>query len=470
MNMELSDFHPIGPIVIVFILSIAYIFFYERSREKNTPYSYFGHPHRCVLDKLIGLLFPYISPIHKVANYICKISEDSDESASMLEFMSKLREKLEHNVAIHHKMECKRIDKYIKTKDESNFLVVGKVLVQRNSNILSNWKIADVRDKDEGLVEVSIFCPRSVIKGQCNIEEEDDDDMNGFKVLTTCKLEDLSISNVDIFINFHGGGFVLLNSQDAFGSKFGSLLKIRMEETSECPQFVMLSVDYRLAPEHPFPAPVIDGLSVADFVFGAYPNSQVHFTGTSAGGNLSAVVGLESVRQFPGRVKSIISVDPMLLPQANTNSYHMNSRHSPFCPVEFLRWSWAAYLEFNPDEIEKLFTLSPHSYEKALMSCKLFQHKEEGSDENKQNLSLLRLITPQINLPPNLCDEKSLTVIVTTSKGDPLHDDGCDLVQKLINSSANVHHFDVKGSHVVSELFDKKNSEMVHKCWNDSIW
>ena len=86
---------------------------------------------------------------------------------------------------------------------------------------------------------------------------------------------------------FHGGGFVIggLGSHD--------LLCRHLTRESDC---VVLSVDYRLAPEHPFPAAVEDAYAATEW---AAANSEtldsdghLAVAGDSAGGNLSAVVSL----------------------------------------------------------------------------------------------------------------------------------------------------------------------------------
>lgn len=70
------------------------------------------------------------------------------------------------------------------------------------------------------------------------------------------------------------------------------------------PNFVLITPDYRLAPENPFPAAIIDALSTLDFVIAHVPNQvPIHIFGVSAGGNLAATLVLEANRKFPGRIK-----------------------------------------------------------------------------------------------------------------------------------------------------------------------
>lgn len=84
---------------------------------------------------------------------------------------------------------------------------------------------------------------------------------------------------------FHGGGFVL-GSLDTHDNMCRELCK-----TSHV---VVLSVEYRLAPEHPFPAALNDALSATRWALqntGHLGGSSVlAVAGDSAGGNLAAVV------------------------------------------------------------------------------------------------------------------------------------------------------------------------------------
>ncbi|BDZ56084.1 alpha/beta hydrolase [Agromyces marinus] len=87
-------------------------------------------------------------------------------------------------------------------------------------------------------------------------------------------------------VYFHGGGWVLgsLDSADSVCRFIAATSGLEV-----------ISVDYRLAPEHPFPAAVEDAIDSYHWVRENRPNSKVAVAGDSAGGNLSAVVSLATV-------------------------------------------------------------------------------------------------------------------------------------------------------------------------------
>jgi acetyl esterase len=91
-----------------------------------------------------------------------------------------------------------------------------------------------------------------------------------------------------VIVYFHGGGFVIgdLDSHDGTCR--------RLAHNVGC---TVVSVDYRLAPEHPYPAAVDDSYAATEWVaahadFLKIDVDRIAVAGDSAGGNLAAVVAL----------------------------------------------------------------------------------------------------------------------------------------------------------------------------------
>ncbi len=99
-----------------------------------------------------------------------------------------------------------------------------------------------------------------------------------------------------LLVYYHGGGWVVgdLDTHDSVCRFLAREAGVRV-----------LSVDYRLAPEHPFPAAVEDALAALRFAtreaaaLGADP-ARVAVGGDSAGGNLAAVVSQIAARGADG--------------------------------------------------------------------------------------------------------------------------------------------------------------------------
>ena len=85
------------------------------------------------------------------------------------------------------------------------------------------------------------------------------------------------------FVYIHGGGWVIgdLDTHD--------VLCRQLANGARC---AVYSVDYRLAPEHPFPAAVDDCIAAVKFAAGRH--KRIAVGGDSAGGNLATVVALHA--------------------------------------------------------------------------------------------------------------------------------------------------------------------------------
>jgi acetyl esterase len=120
-----------------------------------------------------------------------------------------------------------------------------------------------------------------------------------------------------VLVYFHGGGWVVCNldTHDVVCSAI-----------SHRAGAVVVAVDYRLAPEHKFPAAVIDCYAATLWVaanagkFGIDP-TRISVGGDSAGGNLAAVVSLKS-RDENGPA---IALQVMVYPVTDLSSFATQS-------------------------------------------------------------------------------------------------------------------------------------------------
>jgi len=119
-----------------------------------------------------------------------------------------------------------------------------------------------------------------------------------------------------LVVYFHGGGFVIgdLETHDGHCRRLAHYSGQRV-----------MAVDYRLAPEHPFPAGHDDALAATRWAFdhaaelGADP-ARIGVGGDSAGGNLAASVALD-LRGDPAHpLKLQLLLYPALWPQTETKS------------------------------------------------------------------------------------------------------------------------------------------------------
>ncbi|MEU6112301.1 alpha/beta hydrolase [Streptomyces albidoflavus] len=142
-----------------------------------------------------------------------------------------------------------------------------------------------------------------------------------------------------VVVFFHGGGFVLCDLETHDG-----LCRALAAGTGA----VVVSVAYRLAPEHPAPAAVED--AYAALRWAADPGSRhggdhgrVAVAGDSAGANLAAMACLTARdRRGPAPVAQLLAY-PALDPRLRTRSAgEFGTGH--FLTTAHLRWYWEQYL------------------------------------------------------------------------------------------------------------------------------
>ena len=143
---------------------------------------------------------------------------------------------------------------------------------------------------------------------------------------------------------FHGGGWVLGNLDTADATAR------HLAVEAGC---VVVSVDYRLAPEAKFPIPFDDCYAATEWIAGnassinADPN-KIAVGGDSAGGNLAAAVALKARDQGGPSLALQLLVYPVTARDFSTGSYRENANGYSLT-TDSMKWFWDHYLSNNSD-------------------------------------------------------------------------------------------------------------------------
>jgi acetyl esterase len=195
-----------------------------------------------------------------------------------------------------------------------------------------------------------------------------------------------------VMVFFHGGGFVI-GDLDTHGPYCA--------EAARQLDMPVVSVDYRLAPEHPFPAAPEDCLAAARWVAENIPCTGLILSGDSAGGNLAIVTSL-SLRDKPAAMPVIAQ--------------------NPIYPVVSASDDWQSFRDFAEGYL--LSTESMDWFDAA--------YKADPNDYRGAPLDFDHTGTPP-------------TVVITCSL-DPLHDQGVAYVEALKRADVDVWHIEAEGN------------------------
>jgi len=195
----------------------------------------------------------------------------------------------------------------------------------------------------------------------------------------------------------HGGGFVKGDTDTSDTNGWGLA-----EETGA----VVVSVDYRLAPENPYPTPLNDSMDVlADMT--ANPDAygvdadRIAVAGDSAGGNLAAAVALACRDRAGPALRCQGLIYPCLTDRLEFDSYQRNAT-APGLTTESMEFYWKAYLG------------------------------EEMAGQSTDPLATPMIADDLSGLPP---------AFVLTAEYDPLIDDGVAYAHKLMQAGVETGYF-----------------------------
>jgi acetyl esterase len=191
---------------------------------------------------------------------------------------------------------------------------------------------------------------------------------------------------------FHGGGWVIgdLNSHDVVCRKL-----------AQEGQLIVVSIDYRLAPEHKFPAAVDDAIAATRWIADNSGSlridaSRMTVGGDSAGGNLAAVVAIAAREGEGPAIAGQVLIYPAI-DFALTHPSHSEPETSILLTHSVIRWFRDHYLSSAADI-----------------------HDWRASPARVKNLS---------GLPP---------AYVLTAGADPLRDEGDEYARRLSEAGVPV--------------------------------
>lgn len=206
-----------------------------------------------------------------------------------------------------------------------------------------------------------------------------------------------------VVLFFHGGGWVFgnLHSHNSLCADIADRLGLRV-----------LAVDYRLAPEHPFPAALEDAAAAAEWL-AASPDGQLDamnggvtgliLAGDSAGGNLAAVLA----RQLAGKAAIPVLGQLLLYPAVDMIGTYASAK------------SFAQGYMLDEDDL-------------AFFSSAYLPRRALRADPRVSPL----LAESFEGLPP--------TVVVTCGL-DPLRDQGRAYAERLAEAGVPVHYEEFEG-------------------------
>lgn len=151
-----------------------------------------------------------------------------------------------------------------------------------------------------------------------------------------------------VVVYFHGGGFCMLSASDAAYDIFCRRLATRR-------RVVVISVDYRLAPEHKCPAAYDDCFAAVawlrergrDYLPPNADLSRCFLMGESAGGNIVHHVGCRVAGEgdmSPVNIVGHVLIQPFFGGEERTPAEARLSNSLPLITLEGADWMWKAFL------------------------------------------------------------------------------------------------------------------------------
>jgi acetyl esterase/lipase/galactose mutarotase-like enzyme len=182
-----------------------------------------------------------------------------------------------------------------------------------------------------------------------------------------------------VVVWLHGGGWVVgdLDTVDPICRRVANALRA-----------VVVSVDYRLAPEHPHPAALDDTMAVLRWAAARWPDSPLVVGGDSAGGGLAAGAALRARDEGGPRLAAQLLAYPALDPTQSTPSTAENGEGLFLTRADMAAF-YAAYLpgELAQDPLVAVLTADLHDLPPAVVATAEFDPLRDEGDRYAELLA-----------------------------------------------------------------------------------
>lgn len=253
-------------------------------------------------------------------------------------------------------------------------------------------------------------------------------------VLDGIKLRVFDPNNAQkLIIYIHGGGWVSgnLDTHSAICYKLASSLNRKV-----------ISIDYRLAPEYPYPAGFNDCYKVITHIMDNIAEfkitwQDVAIIGDSAGANLAFATSLKGLYERSFRADNIILIYP-----ATQTDYSVNTKYKSVITNSGKGFLTRAHLE---DYLA------------------MYLPKREAYNDLYVNILKAKKL---FGLPKTL---------IVTGTLDPLHDEGVALAKKLKRHLVSVKHYDLENAphgfftNILDKKYTRKTIELIKGFIGDNI-
>lgn len=212
--------------------------------------------------------------------------------------------------------------------------LVEKLDAAIDLNTLFDVQAVDIERSDNSLMHVTLLKKKKVSSEATGTTDND--------------------SKAPLILYMHGGGFTVRGGKDMLAAQmFGYLHQLGKEDESAnafMDDAVWALVEYRLAPEHQYPAATEDSLLALNHLVNNMNLGQggIHISGVSAGGTIAMEVTLKSLYMNIDSFYVDEPKVPLFTNDSNSKTWSMDSdsfrrySYTRMPPVDWLEWSLKA--------------------------------------------------------------------------------------------------------------------------------